>query len=369
MEEREVFICPHCGEEHEICDGYEMGEEIYCCNCIDDLTVVCQDCGERIWADNDAGDENISLCQSCYDRNYTTCSRCDRLIHVNDAYYEDDDEDEPYCYNCHIQYDSSTSLHGYSYRPDPIFYGEGNRYLGVELEIDRGGKSSYHAQKICEVANGEEELIYIKTDGSLDDGLEIVTHPMTLDYHMTQTPWQAIVNKALELGYKSHQTSTTGLHCHVNRTSLGETVEEQEVTISKVLFFVERFWDELLRFSRRTEYQVNRWAARYGLKERPKDVLDHAKKSGLGRYSCVNITNYETIEFRLFRGTVEYNAIIATLQLVNEICNVAFLMTESELSVMSWHGFLERLTQPELITYLKERRLYVNEPVETEEDD
>ena len=133
MEEREVFICPHCGEEHDICDCYEMGEEISSCNCIDDLTVVCQDCGERIWADNDAGDENISLCQSCYDRNYTTCSRCDRLIHVNDTYYEYDDEDEPYCYNCHIQYDNSTSLHGYSYRPDPIFYGEGNRYLGVEL--------------------------------------------------------------------------------------------------------------------------------------------------------------------------------------------------------------------------------------------
>jgi hypothetical protein len=36
---------------------------------------------------------------------------------------------------------------------------------------------------------------------------------------------------------------------------------------------------------------------------------------------------------------------------------------------MSWHGFLERLTEPELIEYLKERRLYVNEPVETEEDD
>jgi hypothetical protein len=239
----------------------------------------------------------------------------------------------------------------------------------VELEIDKGGKSCENAHEICDVANREGELIYIKTDGSLDDGMEIVTHPMTLKYHMEKARWREIIAKALELGYKSHQTSTCGLHCHVNRTSLGKTTEEQEVTIGKILFFVERFWDELLRFSRRTEYQINRWAARYGLKERPKDVLDNAKKSGLGRYTCVNITNYETIEFRIFRGTLKYNTIIATLQLVDEICSAAFLMSEEELSVMSWHGFLERLTEHELIEYLKERRLYVNEPVETEEDD
>jgi len=130
--------------------------------------------GERILIENDVGDDDIYLCQICHNPNYTTCSECGRILHLNNAYYDDDDE--PLCYNCHATCDDSRRLHGYSYRPDSIFYGGGNRYLGVELEIDRGGKSFCNAQKICDVANGEEKQIYIKTDGSLDEGLEIVTH-------------------------------------------------------------------------------------------------------------------------------------------------------------------------------------------------
>ncbi len=48
---------------------------------------------------------------------------------------------------------------------------------------------------------------------------------------------------------------------------------------------------------------------------------------------------------------------------------MAFLLSEEELGDLSWCGFLERITETELITYLKERRLYINEPIETEEDD
>ena len=32
---------------------------------------------------------------------------------------------------------------------------------------------------------------------------------------------------------------------------------------------------------------------------------------------------------------------------------------------MSWFDFLDQITESELIQYLKERRLYVNEPVNT----
>jgi len=35
---------------------------------------------------------------------------------------------------------------------------------------------------------------------------------------------------------------------------------------------------------------------------------------------------------------------------------------------MSWSEFVDTVKEPELIQYLKERRLYVNEEVTTEED-
>lgn len=67
-----------------------------------------------------------------------------------------------------------------------------------------------------------------------------------------------------------------------------------------------------------------------------------------------------------FRGTLKYNTFIATLQLVNRLCDVAIYLTDSELHAMSWSDFTAGITEPELIQYLKERRLYLNEPVESE---
>ena len=218
-----------------------------------------------------------------------------------------------------------------------------------------------------EQRNAKHPLAYCKHDGSLDDGFEIVTHPLTLDYHKNEMPWQAIVDRAKALGYTSHQAGTCGLHVHVNRNAFGETEARQDAVIARILFFFEKNWEELLKFSRRTQYQLDQWAARYGYKDQPKELLDHAKKSAhAGRYTSVNLTNKNTIEFRIFRGTLKYNTLIATLQLLDRICDVALFMSDEELKAMSWTTFVSGCTQPELVQYLKERRLYVNEPIESE---
>ena len=73
-------------------------------------------------------------------------------------------------------------------------------------------------------------------------------------------------------------------------------------------------------------------------------------------------------DFRIFRGTLKYNTLIATLQMVNRVCEAAITFNDEEMTSLSWPEFVSAVTEPELIQYLKERRLYVNEPVsETEE--
>ena len=42
-------------------------------------------------------------------------------------------------------------------------------------------------------------------------------------------------------------------------------------------------------------------------------------------------------------------------------------MSDCQVQDMSWFDFLDEIKKPELIQYLKERRLYVNEPVTTSE--
>jgi len=70
----------------------------------------------------------------------------------------------------------------------------------------------------------------------------------------------------------------------------------------------------------------------------------------------------------MWKGTLKYNTLIATLQIVDKICNVACSLSETELQDMSWNEFVGSINQPELITYLKERQLYINEPIEREDE-
>ena len=367
----EQHFCDLCGIICEASDLTEFSGQHLCPSCLERETRICDHCFERIWAENDYGDSSRPLCQDCYDRYYATCSCCGRVVPFDEIYYPEDDDDHPLCYECYTGEErKSKPIHDYYYKPEPIFYGSGPRFFGVELEVDEGGELSSSAQEILDVGNRNgEERIYIKHDGSISDGFEIVTHPASLDYHMNQLPWPDILNTAKRLDYRSHQPGTCGLHCHVSREAFGSAPSVQEACIARVLYFVEKHWEELLKFSRRTPRQLERWAARYGLKERPMDILDHVKKGYHGgRYSCINLENRSTIEFRMFRGTLKLNTLLATLQMVNRICDVALFMSDEEVKAMSWTTFVTGCTQPELVQYLKERRLYVNEPVSGEEE-
>lgn len=361
---KEMRACSVCGSLHLVEEMTEFDDQLLCESCLHTETIRCQRCGERIWADANAGDDSTPLCQACYDRYYTTCEDCGAVIHHDDAYYIDEDDYEARCYSCHCRCNTRT-IHDYYYKPEPDFLGEGGRWLGVELEVDDAGESNSNAAKIVDIANFDEERIYCKHDGSLNEGFEIVTHPMTIDYHMNKMPWAAVLNKAKEMGYRSHQAGTCGLHIHVNRTAFGETEAEQDEVIARILYFFEKHWEELLKFSRRTHKQLKQWANRYGLKEHPMDILKCAK-GDRERYTCVNLTNYHTIEFRMFRGTLKLNTLLATLQLVDRICDVALYLSDEEIKDMPWSSFVAGCTQPELIQYLKERRLYVNDPVAAE---
>ena len=70
----------------------------------------------------------------------------------------------------------------------------------------------------------------------------------------------------------------------------------------------------------------------------------------------------------MFRGTLKYNTLCATLQLLDRICDVALSMSDEQLKAMSWTTFVSGCTKTELVQYLKERRLYINEPIHSEEE-
>ena len=368
--EQEIYVCPGCGERMTADECAVDNNDLRCKNCGSIVSAWCDCCSRQYPLRSDHGDECTNLCPECFINSYFICDGCGVLVRNENGYTLPRHDLNRYCYDCYCdrREDDDDIIHGYFYKPDPIFFGDGERFFGVELEIDNAGYDECHAEHLLDIANTGESRLYIKSDSSLDDGMELVTHPMTLDYHQHEMPWQHILDKCIDMGYYSHKTDTCGLHIHVNRTSLGKSVDAQEAVIGRILYIFEHFWDKMLAFSRRTERQLDRWAARYNYKGHPKEVLDHVKHLNPGRYTCVNLLNYSTIEFRIFRGTLKYNTLIATLQMVNRICDLAYFLSDTEIRNLSWPEFVASVKEPELIQYLKERRLYVSEPVETEEE-
>lgn len=370
----ENLICCSCGCEINQGDELYVGEDVICEDCAEEECYHCDYCGDLVWHDDDFGDDYTNLCENCYNNYYHRCSQCNQLLNENNSFWYDDEVYCEDCYNNRVEEDNEY-INDYSYKPEPIFYTNNNelnnRFYGIELEVDKGGKYSNNAEILIDTANIHEEKIYIKSDGSLDDGFEIVSHPMTLNYHLDEMDWESILETARSLGYRSHDTSTCGYHIHVSRNSLGNTYDEQEDVISRIMYFIELHWNEMLKFSRRTESNMNRWSSRLGYEKTSKEVLEKAKQGGRGRYVAINLENNSTVEFRMFRGTLKYNTFIATLKMVDNIINLAINLNDDDINALSWIDFVSHLDYYmnfELIQYLKERNLYVNEPIFVEEE-
>ena len=232
-------ICSVCHREFAEEDLTDFDGQMMCPECLEEETRICSHCGKRIWKDDNYGNSDKVLCEYCYEEYYVYCNDCDRLILRDDAYYFND-SDEPYCSECYENHRGDRTIEDYYYKPEPIFYGSGNRYFGVELEVDNAGEDDDSADAVMGIGNYNHDHIYCKHDGSLDEGFEIVTHPMTLDYHISEMPWQKMLDKLRYMGYLSHRANTCGLHIHVNRNAFGKTEEIQDECIARILYFFEK---------------------------------------------------------------------------------------------------------------------------------
>lgn len=380
-------VCEDCIDNYIFCDECleyvpadefeEVDGQYICADCLedDDKFFKCSDCGEwhrkngfiENWIETFSGD---LICTVCYDDHYERCDGCDEIFPLDDLDDEEDDWGDTiyYCADC-MRSRKKRNIKEYSYKPQPIFKtGAHDKFyssrdirellFGVELEIDKGYDPEETAGKLCE----ESEDIYCKHDGSLSNGLEIVTHPCTLNYHMNELGWDKLCEIALDSGFKSNDARTCGLHIHVGRYQLGNDTLERKETICKIILLVNRFWEYMVKFSRRTEGQLNQWAHRPDIVTSSNKTLEDAMEDAWyerneGRYRAVNLQNSETIEFRLFNGTLKVNTIYATLQLVSNICKYAKTHSVEEVMSAQWENITSYEKYQELNKYLEERNL------------
>jgi hypothetical protein len=250
--------------------------------------------------------------------------------------------------------------------PNPLF-------LGVELEVDTredyyddendedsstdaGYSSKDHnviAQKVVKTLS-PKNAAYVMWDGSLQNGFEIATHPATLKSHLDKDTfnYETAFNELSKFSYRSHEAGTCGLHVHINRSFFGATKRTQNFNAGKMAYLLEKHWSDFIKFSRRDENQLSRWARGGKLYQEYQPIataIDNApitnqskvKEKGLHlssllgkhypnreKYVALNTQHTNTFEFRIFRGTLVYKTFAATLILID---NLARLVKESDI--------------------------------------
>jgi hypothetical protein len=244
--------------------------------------------------------------------------------HTDDLYYwecdgeyhdepedEEDEEDED---------DSdmeSAFINSYSFRPSMKFCSLSNEnsnapFFGIELEVERknsnGLKHKYMAGLI------KHEHWYFKTDGSLTDGFEIVSHPMTFNYiKQSEKTFADSLKLLVENGYNSYDANTCGMHIHISKANFTTWHLYRFLK-----FFVENK-EFIVSISQRKMEKLQKWANIED--ENDSSLIYKAKKKDGNdkRYVAINLQNKATIEIRIFRGTLNLNSFMKNIEFAHSL--------------------------------------------------
>ena len=271
-------------------------------------------------------------------------------------------------------------IHPYSYKPAASFGTRGHENLeraltfGVECECDNNHRvHPTMTPAACSdlVDDASAGRIYCKSDASIGGGFEMVSHPGTLAHHMYMLRWKNALRMPAKAGFRSHDTVTAGLHVHVGRQQLGANDEERADVVRKLTVLMYRFWPQIVTFTRRQARQLDEWASRpniggwydsclsgEALQLLAQQAIPYIRGgSHNNRYTALNTMNLATIEFRIFRGTLKRDTLIASIQFCNNMCLWAMSHTWDDVQTATFLDVMHIAHFDELDTYLVVRGL------------
>lgn len=371
-DENEVLKCADCAVVIED-DGYQNTDgEAICINCADNYSTCCE-CNGLFEVEGTQYVEDVDdvVCERCIERYFTECICCAYWIRdsnttetrdgqvcgtcLSDRYYycEGCDEYVPegdyfgggYCYSCDDERSSDSEyIHDYSYKPKPIFRGNGPRYFGVELEVEcLDVELDWTAGQTTEFFGGSD-FVYLKEDGSINHGFEIVTHPWTLQVHREK--WEGFDKQMFVRNLQSFETSTCGLHVHISRDSASK------LTWAKFIAFVSD--TDHRRITETIAMRSNsRWCEYHKKKVTSRELTE-------GHHgTAINAFNRDTIEVRIFKGMIKATSIIRAIEYCDSALNWCESASHSSLTYDSFFLWLRkrRKDYPNLWTFLEGKNL------------
>jgi len=300
----------------------------------------------------------VSRFSSSYD-DYCSCACCGGLFHSDDMHYREE-IGESDCSGC---YEPSRGLiYAHNESPPLEFFGDSKiNTFGFEWEIDgrRGHVYSYKRDEIAEFVDENMSYLFCQEDGSMrSGGMEFVSQPMTYQFLLDKRKkFEELFQKAIDVGYGSHDTEyeTAGMHIHISRQQFNDQDARH-----RFAFLFEKFKEQIFKFSRRSREKWNGWSPPYDLNTncRFSEFNEEFKATSKDKYRLVNFKHPNTLEVRAFRGTFNFDTILASTQLVilfKDLANKSDGMVE----LVTWQnivGFAKR-AYPELFNYLQKRKL------------
>lgn len=290
-----------------------------------------------------------SACEDCGDYVY------DRSRHSLD--------ENGRCLDCARVHSTKYTIKDYACKRFAPPIGKGPLYLGVELEVEVVNVSSDSEDPRADLEDHavstqtrfSADFVILKEDGSLDTGFEIVTRPASFDVQLTEWTrfFDAIPRSEYLRDLRSWNPGNCGMHVHVSRTALSG------LQLGKMLVFVNSpEHTEFIKFVAGRD--AARWAARH-----VKRVGD-ARMPDFNRYQAINTSGSNTIEFRIFRGTLRRERFFANLEFVQSLCEFTAPAGRSIADGTSVHCYLRWLDRrrkrfPNLHTRLVEKE-YLPKP-------
>lgn len=378
----EIFTCYECGEEFTSTEELEYIDGHYVCrNCCEEYYFECEDCNEVHHVDERhyVGEyDDIEVCDYCFDNYYRECEECGHYFNTDYMYYRNG---YYYCENCYDNArDMICSYHDYD-RGFEFLMATGEIkppfYIGAELEMEN---DNVVADCIRYLKDKFDAIL--SHDGSLETygAMEWVMDPHSpLSWHEQANDYKTAFKMLVDNGYRSHDTSTCGLHFHVSRPyqeeidSLGYSEEEnkkreelykkQETAIERVILVLETYKEEFIKFSRRKSMNWCQWLSDVVTNESGKitslDFIKNNKYAMEGHHRALNLENHNTIEFRIFKGTLNFDTFMASLELVNNIATLCFDLN-IPLEKITW----KKLTSGEYVSkYVQDNNIFTNRKV------
>lgn len=246
---------------------------------------------------------------------------------------------------------TKTYIHKFNYIPKYIKHfmpGESeDTTLLIGAEIEVGGNNNISSdndknstvKKCIQIMNGsdsdEENLIYSTHDSTVQ--IEFDTMPCSLEFHKNKMNYREMFEYLDKEGYKGHDCETAGLHIHANRSYLGKSRISQELVISKILYILEKFNDEICVIARRD----NDYSEFAGEKQNEDSIVElYGKYKNKGKRAALNLQHKDTIEFRMFKSTLKYETFILTLEFVKDIIDYAKSVDIEEIELAKWSDLM-----------------------------